>query len=123
MSKIKKRTLNELRQVKEYGAGTAYTSSSASKTTDYPRTLSIEKIKSLVDTIPNDMELGEKVRMLFFTNPKRNTKEDTNIFGKISGDNYKYLIESYQTKKGEEFNSWYGGLTSEEKIFITSMFD
>ena len=32
MSKIKKRTLNELRQVKEYGAGTAYTSSSVSKT-------------------------------------------------------------------------------------------
>ena len=123
MSKIKKRTLNELRQVKEYGAGTAYTSSSVSNTIDYPRTLSIEKIKSLVDTIPNDMELGEKVRMLFFTNPKRNVKEDTNIFGKISGDNYKYLIENYQTKKGEEFNSWYNGLTNEEKIFITSMFD
>ena len=119
----KKRTLNELRQVKEYGAGTAYTSSDILKTTEYPRTLSIEKIKSLVNTIPNDMELGEKVRTLFVTNPKRNTKEDTNIFGKISGDNYKYLIENYQTKKGEEFNSWYNGLTNEEKIFITSMFD
>jgi hypothetical protein len=119
----KKRTLNELRQVKEYGAGTAYTSSDILKTTEYPRTLSIEKIKSLVNTIPNDMELGEKVRTLFVTNPKRNTKEDTNIFGKISGDSYKYLIENYQTKKGEEFNSWYNGLTNEEKIFITSMFD
>ncbi len=119
MSEIKKRTLNELRQVKEYGGGTIYTSS----TTEYPRTLSVEKIKSLVDTIPNDMELGEKVRMLFFTNPKRNTKEDTNIFGKISGDSYKDLIESYRNKKGEEFNSWYNGLTNEEKIFITSMFD
>jgi len=46
-----------------------------------------------------------------------------NIFGKIPGGNYKDLIENYQTKKGEDFNIWYEGLTNEEKIFITSMFD
>jgi hypothetical protein len=119
----KKRTLNELRQVKEYGAGTAHTANQTSETLKYPRVLSVERIKSLVDTTPNDMELGKKVRQLFFTNQKRDSKEDMNIFGKIPGNSYKDLIESYQTKKGEEFNSWYEGLTNEEKIFITSMFD
>ena len=123
MSEVKKRTLNERRQVKEYGAGTAHTSNQTSERMEYPRTVSVEKIKSLVDTTPNDMELGKKVRQLFFTNQKRDSKEDMNIFGKIPGGNYKDLIENYQTKKGEDFNIWYEGLTNEEKIFITSMFD
>ena len=72
---------------------------------------------------PNDMELGEKIRKLFLVNSSIDSPQDTNIFGKIPGGSYKDLIESYQTKKGEEFNVWYAGLTSEEKIFITNMFD
>ena len=121
MDKSKKRTLDELRQVKTYG----YTEPSVVGNTQpkYPRAISIENIKSLVSVTPNDMELGEKIRKLFFINPPVDPNRETNIFGKISGGNYKDLIEGYQTKKGEEFNIWYEGLTNEEKIFITSMFD
>jgi len=121
MDKNKKRSLDELRQVKTYG----YTEPSAVDGTqpNYPRALSIENIKSLVSVTPNDSELGEKIRKLFFINPQVDPNRETNIFGKISGGSYKDLIEGYQTKKGEEFNSWYDGLTNEEKIFITSMFD
>ena len=103
----KKRSLDELRQVKTYG----YTPPEQ------------EQIKSLISVTPNDMELGEKVRKLFFIKESTDTPKDTNIFGKISGSNYKDLIENYQNKKGVEFTTWYGGLTNEEKIFITSMFD
>jgi len=85
--------------------------------------ISIEKIKSLVSVTPNDMELGKKVRKLFFIKESINSPQDTNIFGKISGSNYKDLIENYQNKKGLEFTTWYDGLSNEEKIFITSMFD
>jgi|TARA_R110000787_G_scaffold40097_1_gene99933 hypothetical protein len=113
----KKRTINELRQVKTYG----YTSSSQETTNR--ESVTIEKIKSLVSVTPNDTELGEKIRKLFFVNSSIDSPQDTNIFGKIPGGSYKDLIESYQTKKGDEFNDWYGGLTKEEKIFITSMFD
>ena len=51
------------------------------------------------------------------------TDDGTNIFGKISGDRYKGLIEGYQTKKGKEFSKWYDNLQNEEKIFLSSMFD
>ncbi len=122
MSEVKKRTLNELRQVKEYGAGTAHTSNQTSERMEYPRTVSVEKIKSFVDT-HQTIWSQVKSQTLFFTNQKRDSKEDMNIFGKIPGGNYKDLIENYQTKKGEDFNIWYEGLTNEEKIFITSMFD
>ena len=85
--------------------------------------ISMENIKSLVRVTPNDMELGEKVRKLFFIDTSTGPNQETNIFGKIPGGSYKDLIENYQNKKGEEFNSWYKGLTNEEKVFITSMFD
>tara|TARA_R110002167_G_scaffold262010_1_gene468703 strand:+ start:357 stop:716 length:360 start_codon:yes stop_codon:yes gene_type:complete len=113
----KKRSLDELRQVKTYG----YTPPEQEH--KHKESVSIEKIKSLISVTPNDMELGEKVRKLFFIKESTDTPKDTNIFGKISGSNYKDLIENYQNKKGVEFTTWYGGLTNEEKIFITSMFD
>ena len=98
----KKRSLDELRQVKTYG---------------YTPPEQEHKHKESVSI------LGEKVRKLFFIKESIDTPKDTNIFGKISGSNYKDLIENYQNKKGVEFTTWYGGLTNEEKIFITSMFD
>tara|TARA_R110000824_G_scaffold69480_1_gene178984 strand:+ start:177 stop:521 length:345 start_codon:yes stop_codon:yes gene_type:complete len=112
----KKRTIDELRQVKTYGYVSPPEHTKKERVT-------IEKIKSLVSVTPNDMELGEKVRKLFFVNSSIDSPQDTNIFGKISGSNYKDLIEGYQSKKGEEFKGWYAKLTNEEKIFITSMFD
>jgi len=54
---------------------------------------------------------------------EKQISEETNIFGKISGDQYKGLIEGYQTKKGGEFTKWYDNLQNEEKIFLSSMFD
>tara|TARA_R110000787_G_scaffold54099_1_gene126122 strand:+ start:710 stop:1057 length:348 start_codon:yes stop_codon:yes gene_type:complete len=113
----KKRTLDELRQNKTYGYRPPL------QEDKNQQSVSIEKIKSLVSVIPNDMELGQKIRKLFFVTSAIGSSEDTNIFGKISSSDYKDLIEGYQTKKGEEFNTWYENLTKEEKIFITSMFD
>jgi len=49
--------------------------------------------------------------------------DDVNIFGKVSGSQYKELIEGYQNKSGEEFNEWYKSLSNEERVFISSMFD
>tara|TARA_R110000765_G_scaffold63178_1_gene122817 strand:+ start:288 stop:641 length:354 start_codon:yes stop_codon:yes gene_type:complete len=117
MNNSKKRTINELRQVKTYGYTPPLQKNKKQKS------ISIEKIKSLVSTTPNDMELGEKIRKLFFVTSSIGSSEDDNIFGKISSSNYKDLIEGYQSKKGKEFNGWYEKLTNEEKIFITSMFD
>jgi len=119
----KKRTLDELRQVKTYGYTEPQSIVNTTTTPKYPRAISIENIKSIVSVTPNDAELGEKIRKLFVVNQPTDTPQDNNIFGKISGGSYKDLIEGYQTKKGEEFNSWYGGLTNDEKTFITSMFD
>jgi hypothetical protein len=123
MDKSKKRTLDELRQVKTYGYTQPEDIGDMTTPTKYPRAISVENIKSIVSVTPNDMELGEKIRKLFFVNQPVDTNQETNIFGKISGGSYKDLIEGYQTKKGEEFNEWYQGLSGEEKIFITSMFD
>ena len=49
--------------------------------------------------------------------------EDVNIFGKVSGSQYKELIEGYQNKSGEEFDEWYKSLPNEERAFLSSMFD
>ena len=117
MDNSKKRSLDELRQVKTYG----YTPPTQKGT--QRESVTIEKIKSLVSVTPNDMELGEKIRKLFFVNASIDSPDDANIFGKISGSDYKDLIEGYQSKKGKEFNEWYEKLTNEEKIFITSMLD
>tara|TARA_R110002020_G_scaffold450346_1_gene663936 strand:+ start:219 stop:476 length:258 start_codon:yes stop_codon:yes gene_type:complete len=81
----------------------------------------IEHIKKLVESTPDDMRLGEKIRKLF--SKDKELIEDSNIFGKISSPKYKELIEGYTTKKGEDFKGWYDSLLNEEKIFLSSMFD
>ena len=56
-------------------------------------------------------------------NVSEDVSEKDNIFGKVSGSQYKELIEGYQNKSGEEFNVWYKSLSNEERVFISSMFD
>jgi hypothetical protein len=93
--------------------------------------ITLDTVKELVTQTPNDAELGEKVRILFFNEPKKSIvnknnlpkHEDNNIFGKISGDKYKELIMGYQEKNGTEFTTWYDNLTKEEKIFLSDLFD
>tara|TARA_R110000823_G_scaffold68987_2_gene159850 strand:- start:1169 stop:1426 length:258 start_codon:yes stop_codon:yes gene_type:complete len=81
----------------------------------------IQQIKKLVESTPNDAVLGEKVRNLFSKDEE--FVEDNNIFGKITGEKYKELIEGYQNIKGKDFAPWYAKLSKEEKIWLSSMFD
>ena len=81
----------------------------------------IEHIKKLVESTPDDIRLGEKVRELF--HKYNESIEDNNIFGKIPGDKYKELIEGYQNLKGKDFAPWYEKLSNEEKVWLSSLFD
>jgi len=79
------------------------------------------------------IKVGEELTLTYnLYDPCKNYMEDIvsedvsekdNIFGKVSGSQYKELIEGYQNKSGEEFNVWYESLSNEERVFISSMFD
>ena len=91
--------------------------------------ISLNELKSLSLSTPNDAELGGKIRQMLWEKDdvlitaNKDVSEDGGIFGKISGSQYKELIEGYQSKSGEEFNEWYSELNKEEKVFISNMFD
>jgi len=87
------------------------------------KSITIEQIKQLTIENRHDNVLGKKVRDLFWNDTKVNKPEESNIFGKISGDKYKELIEGYQSKKGGDFVKWYDNLPNEEKIFLSDLFD
>jgi hypothetical protein len=84
----------------------------------------LTKVKTI-----RDIQEGEELTLKYvlYDVEKKNTEEgysdDVNIFGKISGPQYKELIEGYQSKSGEEFNEWYKSLPNEERVFLSSMFD
>ena len=86
--------------------------------------LTIRKIISKY--IPNETISSDMVDELYeYANQRviEDVSEDTNIFGKISGPQYKEFIEGYQNKSGEEFDEWYKSLPNEERDFLSSMFD
>jgi hypothetical protein len=91
--------------------------------------VSVNELKALSLSTPNDTEFGNKIREMLWSkddmliDANKDVSEDGGIFGKISGPQYKELIEGYQSKSGEEFNEWYSELNKEEKVFISNMFD
>ena len=91
--------------------------------------ISVNELKSLSLSTPNDTEFGGKIREMLWEKDdvlitaNKDVGEDGGIFRKVSGSQYKELIEGYQSKSGEEFNEWYAKLNKEEKVFISNMFD
>jgi hypothetical protein len=91
--------------------------------------ISLNELKALSLSTPNDAELGGKIRQMLWEKDdvlitaNKDVLEGGSIFGKISGSQYKELIEGYQNNTGEEFNKWYSELNNEEKVFLSSLFD
>ena len=91
--------------------------------------ISVNELKAISLSTPNDTEFGGRIREMLWEKDEvlitanKDVVENGGIFGKVSGSQYKELIEGYQSKSGEEFNEWYSTLNKEEKVFISNMFD
>ena len=91
--------------------------------------VSVNELKALSLSTPNDTEFGSKIREMLWSKDdtliaaNKDVGDNGGIFGKIGTSQYKELIEGYQNKRGEEFNKWYSALNNEEKVFLSNLFD
>tara|TARA_R110000851_G_scaffold326407_2_gene495043 strand:+ start:4018 stop:4353 length:336 start_codon:yes stop_codon:yes gene_type:complete len=91
--------------------------------------ISLSELKSLALLTPNDVEFGAKIRKLLWLDDassrvvNKGGTSETSIFRKISGSEYKDLVDGYQNKKGSDFTDWWDGLRNDEKVFLSNLFD